>query len=165
MYSAADLKKGLKIEIDGIPYAITEFDFCKPGKGTALYRCKLKNLINGSTMDRTFRPVDKVDTPDLEEKEMFYSYHDGNNYIFSDAETYEEIQVSAEQLGDKTYFLIDNIAETEPGARGDTASTNVQKPAKLDNGYELMVPLFINQGDTIKVDTRTGLYAERVSKG
>lgn len=109
MYSAADLKKGLKIEIDGIPYAITEFDFCKPGKGTALYRCKLKNLINGSTMDRTFRPVDKVDTPDLEEKEMFYSYHDGNNYIFSDAETYEEIQVSAEQLGDKTYFLIDNM--------------------------------------------------------
>ena len=189
MYSAADLKKGLKIEIDGIPYAITEFEFCKPGKGTALYRCKLKNLINGSTQDRTFRPVDKVDTPNLEEKEMFYSYQDGDSYIFSDSETYEEVQVSAEQLGEKVHFLIDNmtcnvlffngkpiditlptfitrvVAETEPGARGDTASTNVQKPAKLDNGYELMVPLFINEGDTIKVDTRTGLYAERISKG
>ena len=189
MYSAADLKKGLKIQIDGDPYVITDFEFCKPGKGTALYRCRLKNMITGSSMDRTFRPVDKVDVPDVEEKEMFYSYNDGENYVFSDAETFEEVQISAEQLGQKTYFLIDDmtcnilffnvkpidislptfitrtIAETEPGARGDTASTNVQKPAKLDNGYELMVPLFINQGDLVKVDTRTGLYAERVSKG
>ena len=91
MYSAADLKKGLKIEIDGDPYVITDFDFCKPGKGTALYRCKLKNMINGSTMDRTFRPVDKVGKPDLEEREMYYSYVSGDDYMFSDAESYEEI--------------------------------------------------------------------------
>ena len=189
MYSAADLKKGLKIQIDGVPYAITEFEFCKPGKGTALYRCKLKDMISGSTMDRTFRPVDKFDVPDLEERELYYSYHDGQNYVFSDAETYEELPVSEEILGRRTYFLIENslcnglffngkiievtlptfiekiVTETEPGARGDTASSNVMKPAKIDNGYEFMVPLFINQGDTIKIDTRTGEYAERVSKG
>jgi len=189
MYSAADLKKGLKIEIDGDPYTITDFDFCKPGKGTALYRCKLKNLINGSTMDRTFRPVDKVGKPDLEERELHYSYQDGDNYVFSDSETFEEIPVSGEVLGRSTYFLIDDsvcnglffngkliditlptfiervIAETEPGARGDTASSNVMKPAKTDNGYELMVPLFINEGDTIRIDTRTGEYADRASKG
>ena len=189
MYSAADLKKGLKIEIEGVPYVITDFEFCKPGKGTALYRCRLKNMVNGSSMDRTFRPVDKVDVPNLEEREMHYSYNDGENYIFSDSETYEEVQISGEQLGKSTYFLLDDmvcnvlffnnkpidislptfitkeVTETEPGARGDTASTNVMKPAKLDNGYELMVPLFINQGDLINVDTRTGEYAERVSKG
>jgi len=120
---------------------------------------------------------------------VHYSYQDGDNYIFSDSETYEDIQITKDQLGDKTYFLLDDmvcnvlfyngkpiditlptfitrtVVETEPGARGDTASSNVMKPAKLDNGYELMVPLFINQGDTIKVDTRTGGYAERVSKG
>lgn len=189
MYSAADLKKGLKIEIEGAPYVITDFEFCKPGKGTALYRCRLKNMISGSSMDRTFRPGDKVGVPNLDERVMYYSYHEGNDYIFSDAETYEEIRISREQLGRNTYFLLDNmecnvlfynnkpidltlptfvtrvVAETEPGARGDTASSNVMKPAKLDNGYELMVPLFINQGDTVKVDTRTGEYAERVSKG
>lgn len=189
MYSAADLKKGLKIEIDGDPYVITEFEFCKPGKGTALYRCKMKNMITGSTMDRTFRPVDKVDKPDLEERELHYSYFDGTNYIFSDSETYEEFPIGADVLGKRTYFLIDDsicnglffngkiiditlptfiekvVAQTEPGARGDTASSNVMKPAKVDNGYELMVPLFINEGDTIRIDTRTGEYAERVSKG
>ena len=189
MYSAADLKKGLKIQIDGDPYVITDFEFCKPGKGTALYRCRLKNMITGSSMDRTFRPVDKVDVPDVEEKEMFYSYNDGENYVFSDAETYEEVVATKDLLGERTYFLIEEslcnglffngkliditlptfiekvITETEPGARGDTASTNVMKPAKIDNGYELMVPLFINEGDTIKIDTRTGEYSERVSKG
>ncbi len=189
MYSAADLKKGLKIEIDGEPYNIIDFEFCKPGKGTALYRCKLKSMLNGSTMDRTFRPVDKVGKPDLQERELYYSYHNGDEYVFSDAETYEEITVSGENLGERTYFLIEEslctglffngklidislptfiekvIAETEPGARGDTASSNVMKPAKTDNGYELMVPLFINEGDTIRIDTRNGQYADRVSKG
>jgi len=187
-YTASDLKKGLRIEIEGVPYIITDFEFCKPGKGTALYRCRLKNMINGSSMDRTFRPVDKVGTPDIEEKEMYFSYKDGEDFVFSDAETFEEIRVGAAQLGDKTYFLIENalctilffngkpiditlptfivkvISETEPGARGDTATSNVMKPAKIDNGYELMVPLFINEGDTIKIDTRTGQYAERVNK-
>lgn len=187
MYSASDLKKGLKVEIDGDPWVINDFEFCKPGKGTALYRCKMKNLITGSGMEKTYRPTDKIGKPDLEEREMRYSYFDGHHYIFSDEETFEEMAVDAEKLGKQTYFLIEDslcnfllfngmpieitlptfiekvITETEPGARGDTA-TNVMKPAKIDNGYELMVPLFINEGDTIKIDTRTGEYAERVSK-
>lgn len=187
MYNASDLKKGLKVEIDNQPWVIIEFEFCKPGKGTALYRCKLKNLITGSTMDRTYRPTDRIDKPDLEEREIMYSYHDGAFYVFSDNETFEEVRIPENVLGDKKYFLIENaecrvllykgqpievtlpifiekvVTETEPGARGDTA-TNVMKPAKIDNGYELQVPLFINQGDIIRIDTRTGEYAERVSK-
>ena len=188
MFSPSDLKKGLKIQIDGAPWLITEFDFCKPGKGTALYRCRLKNMITGIGMEKTYRPTDKIDKPDLEEREMYYSYFDGHHYIFSDPETYEEMGVEPEALGNKIYFLLEEslctfllfngkliditlptfiekeITETEPGVRGDTASSNVMKPAKIDNGYELQVPLFINQGDIVKIDTRTGAYAERVSK-
>ena len=187
MYSASDLKKGLTIEIDGAPWVITEFDFCKPGKGTALYRCRMKNMITGVGMEHTYRPTDKIDEPNIEEREMYYSYFDGHHYIFSDPSTYEEMSVSAETLGDQVYFLLEDslcnfvlyngepieitlptfiekeIVETEPGVRGDTA-TNVTKPAKIDNGYEIQVPLFINQGDIVKIDTRTGTYAERVSK-
>ncbi len=188
MYNVADLRKGLKVEIDGAPWTVTEFEFCKPGKGQALYKCKLKNLITGATMDRTYRSSDKgIEKADLEEREMYYSYKEGDLYVFSDAETYEELRVSTETLGKQKYFLIEEslckillfngkpvevtlpvfiekkVTETEPGARGDTA-TNVMKPAKIDNGYEFAVPLFINQGDIIKIDTRTGDYVERVSK-
>lgn len=187
MFSASDLRKGLKIEIDGEPWVITDFEFCKPGKGTALYRCKMKNMITGNTMDKTYRPVEKIDKPNLEEKTMFYSYDDGEFFVFSDAETYEEMRVNKSNLGDKGYFLIEEaqcdvllfngrpiditlpnfiekeIIKTEPGARGDTA-TNVLKPAKLDNGYEIQVPIFINEGDVVKIDTRTGDYVERVNK-
>ncbi|MDD3155375.1 MAG: elongation factor P [Victivallaceae bacterium] len=187
MFNASDLKKGLKIQIDGAPWIITEFDFCKPGKGTALYRCRMKNLINGAGMEKTYRPTDKIEKPDLEERELHYSYYDGNSYVFSDPNTFEEMTVSAEFLGKQTYFLMEDdlckfvlyngepieitlptfiekeIVDTEPGARGDTA-TNVLKPAKIDNGYEIQVPLFINIGDIVKIDTRTGDYSERVSK-
>ncbi len=187
MYNSSDLRKGLKVLVDDYPWVITDFEFCKPGKGTALYRCKMKNMITGSTMDRTFRPVDKIDKPDLEERDTVYSYADGDFFVFSDVDTFEEIHVAKDVLGDNVYFLIENsechilffngnpievtlptfiekvIAETEPGARGDTA-TNVTKPAKIDNGYEIQVPLFINQGDTVRIDTRTGAYADRVSK-
>ena len=187
MFNAADLQKGLKIEIDGEPCVITECEFCKPGKGTALYRCRMRNMITGSGMEKTYRPTDRIEKPDLEEREMVYSYADGDNFVFSDSETYEEMHVNKEILGRNAYFLIDNsvcqfllfngqpiditlptfiekvITETEPGARGDTA-TNVLKPAKIDNGYEIQVPLFLNIGDVIKIDTRTGEYAERVSK-
>ena len=107
MYSASDLKKGLKIEIDGAPWIITEFEFCKPGKGTALYRCRMKNMITGIGMEKTYRPTDKIDTPDIEEREMYYSYFDGHHYVFSDPNTYEEMQVSAETLGDQAYFLLE----------------------------------------------------------
>ncbi len=187
MYTASDLRKGLKIEMDGEPYIITDFDFCKPGKGQALYRCRLKSMLSGSTMDKTFRSVDKVGRPDLRETEMIFSYMEGDNFVFMDAETYEQVLIPQSVIGDKKYFLKEDtecsilfyedrpieitlpyfvefvVAKTDPGARGDTA-TNVMKPAFLPNGYEIHVPLFVNEGDRVKVDTRTGDYAERVSK-
>jgi len=185
MYTASDLRKGLKIEMDGQPYAITEFNFNKPGKGQAIYTCKLRNLVSGTTMTKQFRSADKIDKPELENKTLQYSYQEGDRYVFMD-ENFEQIMVSAEVLGDRRYFLTENmsvevlyhngkplevtlpnfvektIEYTEPGVRGDTATT-VQKTAQLDNGYELQVPLFINTGDRIRIDTRTGAYVERVS--
>ncbi len=187
MYSASDLRKGLKIEIEGQPYAITDFQFVKPGKGQALYRCKLKNIMTGSTMDKTYRSTDKVGKPDLMQRDMTYSYPDGEHYVFMDDDTYEQVVVDGDVVGDLKYFLLEEmqckvlffnetaidielpvfveklIDQTEPGARGDTA-TNVTKPAKLDNGYEIQVPLFVNEGDLVKIDTRTGEYSERVNK-
>ncbi|VGO23307.1 elongation factor P [Pontiella sulfatireligans] len=188
MYSASDLKKGLKIEIDGDPCMITNFEFSKPGKGQALYRCKIKNLITGNTFDKTYRSVEKVNRCALLSRDYTFSYIDGGNYVFSDNETFEEALLSEELLGDLKHFIVDDmqveilfhneralditlpnfvemiVAETEPGARGDTA-TNVMKPAKLENGFEINVPIFINEGDTIRIDTRTGTYADRVAKG
>ena len=187
MYSASNLRKGLKIEIEGEPWVVSVFDFCKPGKGQALYRCKLKHLFNGNTMDRTFRSVDKIDKPDLFEKPLIFSYDEGTALVFYDEESYEETRVDSDILGDMKCFLDDEmkcnvlfykekpaevtlpnfvekvITETEPGARGDTA-TNVTKPAKVTGGYEILVPLFVNLGDTVRIDTRTGDYSERVSK-
>jgi elongation factor P len=187
MYTASDLRKGLKVELDNEPYIITEFDFCKPGKGQALYRCKLKSMITGYTLDKTFRSVDRIDKPDLREQEMIFSYMEGENCVFMDADTYEQILIPEKALGDQKYFLKEDtectvlfyrdkpievtlptfvefvIHKTEPGARGDTA-TNVQKPAWLENGWEIQVPLFVNEGDRVKIDTRTGQYSERVSK-
>ena len=187
-YSASDLRKGLKIELDKVPYEIVEFQFVKPGKGQGMYKCRMKNLLSGNTTDKTFREVDHIDKPDLEELELHYSYPEGDHFVFMDPKTFEQITVPAEAVGDQKYFLTEDlsvtilfhnsraiivtlpsyvekvIAETEPGARGDTA-TNVLKPAKLANGYEVGVPLFINQGDTIRIDTRSGKYFDRVSKG
>ena len=188
MYSASDLKKGLKIEIDGDPCMITNFEFSKPGKGQALYRCKIKNLVTGNTFDKTYRSVEKVNRCALISRDYTFSYIDGDDYVFSDNDTYEEVHLNEELLGNLKNFIVDDmqveilfhneralditlpnfvemvIAETEPGARGDTA-TNVMKPAKLENGYEINVPIFINEGDTIRIDTRDGTYADRASKG
>ncbi len=187
MYSASDLRKGLKIEIDGQPWVVTEFSFLKPGKGQAIYNCKLKNMITGTTMNKSYRSNDKMGKPQLDVKTVQYSYQEGDNYIFMD-ENYEQIELGADILGDSRYFLVEDIeveilfhndmpievtlptfiekeiVYTEPGARGDTA-TNVLKPAKIEGDYEIQVPLFINQGDIVKIDTRTGEYADRVSKG
>ena len=186
MYSASDLRKGLKIEIDGEPYEITEFQFVKPGKGQALYRCRVKNLTSGNTHERTYRSVDKIDKPNLVQRDMIFSHVEGDHYVFMDPETYEQTMVEAETIGARKFFLIEDmevklllhndrviemtlpnfiektVVETEPGARGDTA-TNVMKPARVDNGYELPVPIFVNIGDIIRIDTRTGSYDGRVS--
>lgn len=184
MYTASDLRKGLRIEIEGMPYIITEYNFLKPGKGAAIYNCKLKNLINGSTLTRSFRSNDTFTEPNLEDRTLRYSYAEGDQYVFMD-KNYEQINVSAEVLGESRFFLVEDIevtvlihngrpigvelptfvekeiVETEPGFRGNTA-TNVMKAAKIEGGYEIQVPLFINQGDVVKIDTRTGAYSDRV---
>jgi elongation factor P len=186
MYAASDLRKGLRIELDGVPYLITDFQFVKPGKGQALYNCKLKNLVSGGSQNRTFRSVDKIGEPQIEEKVLRYSYHDGTNYVFMD-EKFEEVVISQESLGDARFFLAEDIevevlyhngrpisvelptfvekevVQTEPGARGNTA-TNVLKAATVQGGYQVQVPLFIATGDIIKIDTRTGEYADRVQR-
>jgi len=187
MYNAADLRKGLKIEVDGEPYMVADFEFCKPGKGQSLYRCRLKHMLTGSTVDRTFRSVDRIDKPDLSEREMIYSFEDGEDSVFIDAESYEQVHIPNATLGDSKYFLAPDmecsvlfyrnrpvevtlpifvekrIVKTDPGVRGDTA-TNVTKPAWIENGYEIQVPIFLNEGDLVRIDTRTGQYSERVSK-
>ena len=185
MYNASDLKKNLKIQIDGDPYVITEFQFVKPGKGQSLYRCKLKNMITGSQFERTFRSADTFQPADLQEKRMQYLYPEGNKYCFMDLETYEQVYLTEEQLGDEKSYLIDNleveilffgdkplgitlpnfvdltVTKADPWVKGDTAAGN-SKPATVETGYQLQVPPFVEEGEKIRIDTRTGEYATRV---
>jgi len=185
MYSTAEFKKGLKIEIDGAPLVIVDFQHVKPGKGGAFVRTKLKNLLTGRVVDQTFRSGERVKKPDLMEREMQYLYGEGDSFCMMDNETYEQIMLTPEQVGEARLFLVENlnvkvlffnqqpvavevpnfveqlIARTEPGLRGDTA-TGGTKPATLESGAVIQVPLFINEGDRVKVDTRTGAYIERV---
>ncbi len=185
MYSTAEFKKGLKIELEGKPFLIVDFQHVKPGKGGAFVRTKLKNMINGRVIDQTFRSGEKVGRPDLEEKEMQYLYREGDNFVFMDNATYDQVYLSKDQIGEQTQFLQENInikllyfnkeplglelpnfvelkvTSTEPGFKGDTA-TGGNKPATLETGAVIQVPLFIAEGDLIKVDTRTGSYMERV---
>lgn len=185
MYDASDLRKNLKIQIDGEPYVITDFQFVKPGKGQALYRCKLKNMITGAQFDRTFRSVDSFEPADLQEKKMQYLYPDGNKFCFMDLETYEQVYLSADQVGDATNYLIDNIeidilffgerplgitlpnfvelvvTQADPWIKGDTA-TGEYKPATVETGYQVQVPPFVVEGEKIRIDTRTGQYVTRV---
>ncbi len=185
MYECGDLRKGLKIAIDGAPYVIVQFEFSKPGKGQALYKCKLKNMLNGSQFDRTFRSGDKFNEANLEEQEMEYLYADGDGFCFMNNSTYEQEFLTKEQIGDSVELLKENtvctvlcfegnpigvtlpnfielkVAETEPWVKGDTASGST-KPATLETGYSLQVPPFIEKGEVLKIDTRTGEYVERV---
>jgi len=185
MYSTAEFKKGLKVEIDGIPYTIVDFQHVKPGKGGAFVRTKLKSLLTGRVVDQTFRSGEKVKKPDLMEREMQYLYADGDGYYMMDNETYEQMMLTADQVGDARLYLTENmnvkilffnqqpvgvevplfveleVAQTEPGVKGDTAAGGT-KPATLESGVTIQVPLFIGEGDRVKVDTRTGSYIERV---
>jgi elongation factor P len=187
MYDTSDFKRGLKIEIDEKPFEIIEFLHVKPGKGGAFVRTKLRNMLNGKVIDQTFRSGEKVGRPDLQEKEMQYLYKDVNNYCFMDNETYDQVFLSEDHLEESRQFLAENtvvevlyyneepiglelpmfveleIAETEPGVKGDTAS-KVTKPATLETGAVIPVPIFLDVGDKVKVDTRTGTYVERVKK-
>jgi elongation factor P len=183
--STSEFRNGLKIELDGEPFIMVEFQHVKPGKGGAFVRTKLKNLKTGSVLEKTFRSGEKVGVPDVEEKEMHYLYKDKDQYVFMDNESYEQIFLSEEQLGGSENYLQDNInvtvlfynkmpigvtlptfvalkiVETAPGVKGDTVSGG-SKPATLETGAVVHVPLFLNEEDVVKIDTRTGQYMERV---
>jgi elongation factor P len=185
--STTEFRNGLKIEIDGEPYVIVEFQHVKPGKGGAFVRTKFKSLKSGNVTDKTFRAGEKVDVPDLQEKTMQYLYGADKDRVFMDTTSYEQVSLNEKQLGDSINYLKENmeikvlyhkgmpinievpmfvelvIAKTDPGVRGDTASGG-SKPATLETGAVVKVPLYMNEGDVIKVDTRTGTFIERVKK-
>ncbi len=184
MYSTSEFRNGLKIEYEGEPYIIVEFQHVKPGKGGAFVRTKIKNLLTGRVLDPTFKSGDKVGKPDMDEKEMQYLYMDGEHFTFMDTSTYDQIPIDAAAVGDAAQwlkeethctvlfwngkaigvslpnFVVLKIVECEPGVRGDTAQ-GATKPAKLESGASVNVPLFVEEGESIKIDTRTGTYVER----
>ena len=185
MISAGDFKNGLTVEIEGNIYQILEFQHVKPGKGAAFVRTKLKNIINGGAVEKTFRPNEKFEQARIDRKDMQYLYQDGDLFNFMDVETYDQIALNAEFVGDSLKFVKENevvkicshngnvfsvepplfvelaITETEPGFKGDTAQ-GATKPATVETGAVVMVPLFVEQGDVLKIDTRTGEYLSRV---
>jgi len=185
MLSTTDFRRGLKIELDNIPYEIVDFQHVKPGKGGAFVRTKLRNMLNGRVVENTFRSGEKMEKPDMESKGMQYLYRDGSGFVFMDMESYEQFTVETDALGDKGGYLVDGmeltmlmyrgkpldmdlpasvvleVAHTEPGVKGDTVS-GATKPATLSTGITVNVPLFVNEGEKIKVDTRTGSYLGRV---
>ena len=186
-YDTSDIRKGLKVMIDGSPWNIVEFQFVKPGKGAAFTRTKFKNLLTGSVVERNIRSGEKLEPADVEIRQMQYLYPDGESYVFMDNGNYEQVSITGELLGDQAQFMPEQttvdilffmgravgvtlpnfieqkVTETDPGYKGDTA-TNVTKPAKIACGASVQVPLFINVGDTVKVDTRSGEYLERVGR-
>lgn len=183
----SDLRKGQKVVLDGDPWIVTEYQFVKPGKGQALYKCKMKNMTSGALVDRTYRSGEKFEKADLEEHQMQYLYSDGDDFHFMNNENYEQLSLTADQVGDAVNYLYENlnvdmlffnakpigltlpnfvelqIEKSDPGIKGDTAS-NTTKPATVTTGYVLQVPLFINEQEWIKIDTRTGDYVERVKR-
>jgi elongation factor P len=182
----SQFRNGLKIELDGEPFTMVYFQHVKPGKGGAFVRTKVKNLKNGRVLEKTFRSGEKVDEADIEDKRMQYLYRDGEQLIFMDQETYDQLPFSVEQVGDSFKYLMENlevdvmfwrgkpinielpsfieveVSQTDPGMKGDTAS-GATKPATIASGAVVQVPLFIKEGEKIRVDTRSGEYVERVN--
>ena len=182
----SQFRNGLKVEIDGEPFVMIFFQHVKPGKGGAFVRTKIKNLRTGRVLEKTFRSGEKVQEADIDERKMQYLYQDGESLVFMDNDTYDQLSLSLEQVGDSRKFLKENtdvqivlykgdaisielpafiqaqITETDPGLKGDTAS-GATKPATLETGAVVQVPLFIKEGETVRVDTRTGEYVERVN--
>ena len=183
--TASDLRKGIKLEIDGDPYTVVDFEFSKPGKGQALYRCRLRNMITGTQFDRTYRSVDKFNAADMDEQEMEYLYREGKMFCFMNTSSFEQIEMSEEHVGEAIHFLTENlkvqmlffsgrpigitlpnfveleVTQADPGIKGDTAS-GATKPVSMETGYVIQVPLFIEQGDVLRLDTRSGAYVERI---
>lgn len=186
VYDTSEFKKGLKIEYEGAPYEILDFQHVKPGKGSAFVRTSIKNLLNGRVLQPTLKSGDKVGRPDIEEKDMQFLYAQGDEFHFMEKKTFEQTFLTADVLGEAKNFLKENIdaavmfyngkaigvtlpnsveltvTTCDPGIRGDTVS-GATKPATLETGYVVNVPLFINQGDVLKIDTRDGKYLTRVS--
>ena len=184
MITAGDFRNGVTFDMDGSVFQIIEFQHVKPGKGAAFVRTKIRNVISGAVVEKTFNPTDKFPTAFIERKDMEYLYNDGDLYYFMDQESYETVPIDRSKLGDAFRFVKENmvvkilsykgvifgseapnfvellVTQTEPGVRGDTATT-VTKPATLETGAEIRVPIFINEGEMIRVDTRTGEYMER----
>jgi len=185
MYGTADLKKGLKITLEGDPYLVIAFDFTKPGKGQALYRTKMRNMINGTILDRTYRSGETFEPARLDERQMEFLYKEGTHYTFMDQENYEQVIMEEEAMGDAKNYLLENlkvdvllfgekaigvtlpnfvnlrVTHTDPWAKGDTSGSD-SKPATVETGYLLRVPPFIEEGELITIDTRTGEYSTRV---
>lgn len=185
MISANELRTGVTFEIDGQAFAVIQFTHIKPGKGSPFVRVKMKNLMTGNVVEQTFRPDEKVKSAYLEHKKMQYLYDTDGIYTFMDSETYEQIGLTKDDLGDAVNYLIENIVvdvvyflekpvsvelptfieatitHTEPGIKGDTA-TGANKTAEIETGFSLIVPLFVNEGDKVRIDTRSGEYLERV---
>jgi elongation factor P len=185
MIVAGDFRNGITFELEGQIFQVVEFQHVKPGKGAAFVRTKLKNIITGATVERTFNPTDKMPRAHIERKDMQYLYNDGDLFYFMDTETYEQLPLSSDKLGDSLKFVKENmivkilshkgnvfgvepptfveleVTQTEPGFKGDTA-TGAAKPAVVETGAAIKVPLFVNQGDIVRIDTRTGEYMERV---
>ena len=185
MITAGDFKNGVTIEYDGNVYQIIEFQHVKPGKGAAFVRTKLKNIVNGGVIEKSFRPTEKFENAHIDRVDMQYLYSDGDLYYFMDVNTYDQIALNQDQIGDTLKFVKENemvkicshkgnvfaiepplfveleVTETEPGFKGDTA-TGASKPATVETGAVVYVPLFVDQGDKIKIDTRTGEYLSRV---
>ena len=185
MYGTSDIRKGLKIEINGDPYTVIDFQFVKPGKGNAFTRTKLKNLVSGAVLDRTWRSGEKLQEAHLEERQMQFLCQDEGGFHCMDQDNYEQMALTGEEVGEDARFLLENlvvtallfkgravslslptfveleVVETEPGLRGDTASGGT-KPAKLETGAVVQVPLFVRQGDVLKVDRREDKYLTRV---
>ena len=185
MISAGDFRNGVTIEVDGNIFQIIEFQHVKPGKGAAFVRTKLKNIINGGVVEKSFRPTEKFPQARIDRKDMQYLYADGDLFTFMDTETYDQISLNKDTVGDALKFVKENevckvcshngsvfavepplfveleVTDTEPGFKGDTA-TGASKPATVETGAVVSVPLFVNQGDKIKIDTRTGEYLSRV---
>jgi elongation factor P len=186
MYETSDFRKGLKILLDGDPYVIVDFQHVKPGKGNAFTRTRVKHMITGAVLDKTWKSGEKFEGADVEDRNMQYLYQDGDSFVFMDTTNYEQVHLTAEMLEDVRGLMPENlivsvmffreravgvtlpnfvelqITKCDPGARGDTA-TNVTKPATLSTGGVVPVPLFVNEGDVIRIDTRTGSYMERVA--
>ncbi len=187
MYDTSDIRKGLKFQIDGEPYVVVDFQFVKPGKGTAFTKTRIKNLITGAVLDKTFRSNERLEPANIEEKQMQFLYAEGDNFCFMDNQSYEQVYITRDIVDEAAKFMPDNlvvsvlffnerpvgvtlpnfvelqVAHAEPGMKGDTAS-GATKPATLSTGAVINVPLFVNEGEWLRIDTRTAAYVERVKK-